>query len=497
MRPKKKNLSKKEIHRRVTNTVRQTINEFDMVRPGDRVLIGVSGGPDSMVLLHILKDLVPELSLTLAVAHLNHGLRDEAKDEAEFVKSVCDGLDIDCHADSVDVNRYRHRHRLSIEEAGRRMRYAFFNSVMKKYSYHKIALGHHADDNAEQVLLFLLRGSGSVGFAGIPPVRDGKVIRPLLRLPRKEILNYLTAFDIESVSDRSNQDVRFLRNRVRHQLIPHLQRSYNPQIISALNRLSEILRDESHWMSEMTAISYSKALLSRGMDQCRLSILALSKLPKAARRQVIRKAISELKGDLRRISFTHIEAVLQLIESNRLESVVLLPGGWAVRRIDQSLCIYPGGNRKSTAVEDRSDNWTSHQYCYHINKSLLLQDEPLIIHISELNRRVSLSVVENSAVPTDFHKTGQGIAFFDMNSLDFPLVLRNTQPGDRFTPFGLQGTQKIKKYFIDHKVARQQRWNCPVLISGDRIIWLVGHRIAEGFKVRSSTSKILRAELAC
>ena len=460
-------------------------------------MIGVSGGPDSMALLHILNELVPELSLTLAVAHLNHGLREEAKDEAEFVKSISDGLGVNCHLDSVDVNRYRHRHRLSVEDAGRRMRYAFFSSVMRKYSYDKIALGHHADDNAEQVLIFLLRGSGSVGFAGIPPVRDGKVIRPLLRLPRKEILNYLNAFDIESVSDRSNQDVRFLRNRVRHQLIPYLQRSYNPQIISALNRLAEILRDESHWMSEMTAISYSKALLTRGNDQCRLSILALSKLPKAARRQVIRKAISELKGDLRRISFTHIEAVLQLIESKRSQSVVLLPGGWTARRMDENLCIFPGGTRKSAALENRSDKRPSHQYCYHINKSLLLQDEPLIIHISELNRRVSFSVVEKSADLTDLHKTGQGIAFFDMNSLDFPLVLRNTQPGDRFTPFGLQGTQKIKKYFIDHKVARHQRWNCPVLISGEHIIWLVGHRIAEGFKVRSNTSMILRAELAC
>ena len=497
MRPKQKNLSKKEIHRSVLNTVKQTINEFNMVCPGESILIGVSGGPDSMVLLHTLNALAPEMSLKLAVAHLNHGLREEAKDEAEFVKSICDGLGINCHLDSVDVNRYRLRHRLSVEDAGRRMRYAFFTSVMHKHSYDKIALGHHADDNAEQVLIFLLRGSGSVGFAGIPPVRSGKVIRPLLRLPRKEILNYLTAFNIESVSDRSNQDLRFLRNRVRHQLIPYLQRSYNPRIIQALNRLSEILRDEGHWMSEMTAVSYSEALLTSENNQCRLSIYALSKLHKAARRQVIRKAISEIKGDLQRISFTHIEAVLQLIESNRLQSIVLLPGGWAVRRIDESLCVFPGGSRKCAALEDQSDKRSSHQYCYHINKSLLLQDEPLIIHISELNWRVSFSVVENSVDQTDLYKTGQVIAFFDMNSLDFPLILRNTQPGDRFTPFGLQGSQKIKKYFIDHKVARHQRWNCPVLISGERIIWLVGHRIAEGFKVRSSTSKILRAELAC
>jgi tRNA(Ile)-lysidine synthase len=497
MQPKKKKQSKEAIKRRVLHIVKQTINEFKMVRAGGKVLIGVSGGPDSMALLHILNELVPELSLKLAVAHLNHGLRVEAKDEAEFVTSICDGLGITCHVDSVDVNRYRHRHKLSVEDAGRQMRYAFFTSVMHKYSYDKIALGHHADDNAEQVLIFLLRGSGSVGFAGIPPVRDGKIIRPLLRLPREEITNYLTAFNIESVSDRSNQDVRFLRNRVRHRLIPYLQRSYNPQIIPALNRLSEILRDESHWMSEMATISYTQALLPSGNDQCRLSVLALSKLPKAARRLVIRKAISKLKGDLRQISFTHVEAVLHLIESNSMQSVVLLPGEWAVRRIGESLCIFAGGCRKGTAVEDRSAKRPTHQFCYRIKKSFLQQDEPLIIHISELNRRISFSVIENSADVTDLHKTGQEIAFFDMCSLDFPITLRNTEPGDRFSPFGLQGTQKIKKFFIDHKVPRHQRWNHPVLMSGERIIWLVGHRIAEGFKVRPSTSTILRVELAC
>jgi tRNA(Ile)-lysidine synthase len=496
MRTIKNNPSKREIRRRVLSTVTHTIIEFDMVRPGDRLLVGVSGGPDSIALIHILNDLVPQLSLKLAVAHLNHRLRDEADDEAAFVESICDGLGITCHSNSVDINRYRRCHKLSTEEAGRQMRYAFFTSVMEMYAYDKIALGHHADDNAEQVLMFLLRGSGSVGFAGIPPIRDGRIIRPLIRLSRKDILNYLRAFEIQSVSDRSNQDVRFLRNRIRQQLIPLLQRSYNPQIIPALNRLSEILRDENRWMLEMTVASYAEALRSRVDNQCQLSIHVLARLPKAARRQVLRKAISELKGDLRRISFTHVEAILQLIESNRPQSVVLLPGGWAVRRIDDSLCIIPRHHQKRS-VDGQLIGQPSHTYNYHITKPLLLNDSPFVVHMSGLDWRICFSVIKNPADLTDLHKTGQGIALFDIDSLYFPLILRNALPGDRFKPFGLHGSQKLKKYFIDHKVPHHQRWNCPVLISGEHIIWLVGHRIAEGYSIRSNTRTILRAELAC
>jgi tRNA(Ile)-lysidine synthase len=487
--------SKKEIYRRVLTSVKNTITEFEMTRSGDRVLIGVSGGPDSVALLHILNDLVPELFLKLAVAHLNHGLRQEADDEATFVASICDRLGVACHQKKEDVIGYRHRHKLSIEEAGRRMRYAFYTSVIEKYGYDKIALGHHADDNAEQVLMFLLRGCGSAGFAGIPPIRDGIIIRPLIRLQREDILLYLKALGLQSTSDRSNQDNRFLRNRVRHELIPLLQQSYNPQVIPALNRLSDILRDESHWMSEMTAVHFADALLPAGEGQCRLSARTLINLPKAACRQVIRKAICEVKGDLRRISFSHMEAVLHLIEFNRQRPVVALPGGIAVRRIDESICIF-SDNRRKSAGEGDSKEPPSNIFRYCVQGPISPQDCPVVVHIDEIDRQIIFSTLAGPEM-TDYHKTGQELAFFDMDSLTFPLIIRNVQPGDRFSPYGLHGSQKIKKYFIDHKVPRQWRWTCPVLTSGQKIIWLVGHRIAEDCKVTSSTRMILRAELAC
>jgi tRNA(Ile)-lysidine synthase len=485
----------KEIGRRVLDSARKTITEFDMICPGDTVLIGVSGGPDSVALLNVMNQLVPELSLKLAAAHLNHGLRKEAAEEAAFVASICDSLGLTCHIGKEDVNRHRRRHKLSVEEAGRKLRYAFYKSLVTVHGYDKIALGHHADDNAELILMFMLRGCGPAGFSGIPPIRDGIIIRPLIRLTRKDILSYLEATELRSLSDRSNQDNRFLRNRIRNKLIPHLQKYYNPQIVPALNRLSDILREESTWMTGVTASHYNDVQRPEGKGQCQLSAVKLMRLPKAARRRVIRMAISEVKGDLRRITFAHVEAILRLIESKRQRPVVALPGGLAVRRIDENLCIFAGDQQKGTRAGAFGER-RSPSFLYRVERPQPPRYLPVVVHIEEIGWRITFALTKVADLAS-VRRTGQGAALFDMSSLNFPLILRNAQPGDRFTPYGLQGSQKVKKYFIDHKVPRERRWECPVLVSGDRIAWLVGHRIADGCKVTPNTGWVLRAELAC
>ncbi len=495
MSPTAKGPTHKGIRRRVLASVRMTIAEFGMIRSGESILIGVSGGPDSVALLHVLNELVPELSLKLAVAHLNHGLRKEADEEAAFVASLCDSLVLVCHISKVDVFGFRQRHKLSIEEAGRRLRYAFYKTIAAQNGYDKIALGHHADDNAELVLMFLIRGSGPVGFSGIPPVREKIIIRPLIRLSRNDIQRYLEAVDLPSIFDHSNQDNRFLRNRIRNELIPHLQRSYNPRIIPAINRMSGILRDESHWMEEVTTTHYAKALMAGRPGQCCLSTVAVMHLPMAARRRVIRKAISEVKGDLRRISFAHVEAILGLVTSSRQRPAVALPGGLSVRRIDGSLCIF-ANDRQKTARPGVFKEKCGPTFHYHVQRPQPPQHSPVVIQIEEIGWRITFAVMEIAKVDA-VHNTGQGVAFFDINSLAFPLILRNVQPGDRFSPIGLKGSQKVKKFFIDHKVPREHRWKCPVLLSGEQIVWLVGHRIADGCKVTPDTRWVLRADLAC
>ena len=485
----------KDIHRRILATVRETIREFEMIAAGDAVLVGVSGGPDSVVLLHVLLDLASEFSLKLAVAHLNHALRPEADEEAAFVSSLCESLGVKCHMAKADVNRYRRHHKLSVEEAGRQLRYALYTSIAQQQGYVKIALGHHADDNAELVLMFLLRGCGSTGFSGIPPIRDEVIIRPLIRLSRTDILSYLEAKKLPCISDLSNIDDRYLRNRIRNKLLPLLQQSYNHRIIPALNRLSGILREEDKWMEALTLDHYSEALVSVGEGRHTLSVERIRRLPLAARRRVIRKAIFEVKGDLRRITFTHVEAVLRLVESRRRYSETALPDGVSVFRSGDRiwLSIIERAGRDTRGVSARKPQ---ESFRYRVDQMRWPVENPVVVHITEIGWRLTFTAMCVADVgPTP--KTGHTVALFDIDKLVFPLILRNVQPGDRFTPLGLQGSQKVKKYFIDRKIPHEHRWKCPVLLSRGRILWLVGQRMADECKVTPETKRVLRAEVAC
>ncbi|MDP4855810.1 MAG: tRNA lysidine(34) synthetase TilS [Desulfobacterales bacterium] len=480
------------IRRRVLDTVKRTIADYKMVFSGNALLVGVSGGPDSMALLHILQHLAPEYGLRLAVAHLNHGLRKEADDEAEFVATASARLGLACHIKKEDVSRYRHRHRLSLEEAGRLMRYAFYDDVATRHHFDKIALGHQADDNAELVLMFLIRGSGPVGFAGIPPVRADRIIRPLIRLSRRDILDYLKAVGLAYVTDRTNRDMRFMRNRIRGQLVPLLRRSYNPKISEALNRLADIQREEQAWIEEIADTLYRDVRLTGDAHRRHLSIAQLVRQPKAAQRRIIRKAIVDIKGDLRRISFAHVRAAVDLLSVDRQDGRLDLPDGIALERIGNTLRVSKksGPARpKPGAVEEIYPA----TFCYGVKKP---DEVAVIVTVAEIDYRVIFSTVAAGA-SANLRQAGQQVAFFDIDSLIFPLTLRNVRAGDRFRPFGLQGTQKIKKYFIDHKVPREKRRACPVLLSGGRIIWLMGHRMAEDCHVTPATREILRAEITC
>ncbi len=478
--------------RRILETVKRTIADYKMVVSGNAVLVGVSGGPDSVALLHILQNLTSEYGLRLAVAHLNHGLRKEADDEANFVATLSAGLGLACYIKKEDVFRFRHLSRLSLEEAARMRRYAFYGDIANRHHFDKVALGHQADDNAELVLMFMIRGSGPVGFAGIPPVRAGWIIRPLIRLARRDILGYLKTGGLAYVTDRTNRDMRFMRNRIRSQLVPLLRGSYNPKISDALNRLADIEREEQDWIEGIVDTLYRDVRLTDDANRLHLSITRLVPQPKAAQRRIIRKAIGEIKGDLRRISFSHVRAAVDLLSSDRTEGMLDLPDGIILERKGDVLRI----SRRSGPVRSKPgkiEEIYPLTFCYGVKKP---DEAAVIVTVEEIDCRVIFSIIAAEA-SENLRQAGQQVAFFDMNSLNFPLTIRNLRAGDRFRPFGLKGTQKVKKYFIDHKVPKEKRRVCPVLLSGGCIIWLMGHRLAEDGRVTPVTREILRAEIAC
>jgi len=460
-----------------------------MFQPGDSVLVGVSGGPDSVALLYVLQALALQTPLQLGVSHLNHCLRGSDSDrDAAFVEALARKLELPCHIQKIDVAAFRRRNRLSTEEAARQVRHAFFKDIAAGNGYEKIALAHHADDNAELVLLFLFRGSGPLGVKGMLPVRDGAIVRPFIAAVRSEILDFLHANEIAYVRDRSNRDVRYVRNRLRLELIPLLKKRYNPQIVTSLNRLAAILRSEDEWMETLTAPLYERACPQSKENGLVLLIERLTDLSAAPLRRIIRRAIADVKGDLRRIGFEHIRAVTRLIVSGPRTGRLDLPDRVSVRRLNERLIFTrearPLRSLKAAALPAAAPT-VSFQYEVRA---------PGIVRIGEIGRGLKFEEVDKKSV-SDIREAGHRTAFFDMNRLVFPLQIRNFRPGDRFHPLGMSGTQKLKKFFIDHKIPRSERNRCPLLLSRGEIIWVAGHRSAETAKVRPATRRILKAEL--
>jgi tRNA(Ile)-lysidine synthase len=476
---------------RLIDSVVQTIRDFRMFQSGDAVLVGVSGGPDSVALLHLLTELAPRLSIRLGVAHLDHGLRPEFADrDARFVAALSRDYGLPFYTGQRNVTAYRLERKLSLEEAARRVRYAFFEELAQKLGFDKIALGHHADDNAKLMLMFMIRGSGATGFSGIPPVRQDRIVRPLIRLSRREIMDYVAAADLAYTIDHTNRDERYLRNRIRHHLLPMLRTHYNPGIDKVLNRFAEIMRAENQWMDSLLAASYEAARIDFGHRELRLSLTKVHPLDPALKRRLLRKAIADVKSDLRRISFQHVDSLLRLIDGGVQSFRLDLPDRIRVRRIGDVLEI-SREERPLRQVRDDSTVAKKSSYRYDIPSIGTL---PVTVDIPEAQLCIRFARLRPEDRP---NLGGQQVAFFDMDKLKFPLSLRNICPGDRFVPLGIRGRQKVKKYFIDHKVPVHLRTSCPVLVSQGQIAWLVGHRIDERYKLEPGTRRILKAAVSC
>jgi tRNA(Ile)-lysidine synthase len=478
------------IEKKILQTVEHTIGTRRMVQAGDALLVAVSGGPDSVALVHILLALAPTFPFQVAMAHLNHCLRQDesARDEA-FVVSLAEQLELPLHVERQDVRRYQKSQRLSLEEAARKVRYRFYHAVAAKFGYAKIALGHHSDDNAELILMYLLRGSGPLGLSGIPPVRDDKIVRPLIDIKRSEIMDYIAVKGLDYVVDSSNRDSQYLRNKVRNRLIPELKAEYNPKLIDSLNRLASIIDAEEKWIDNLIRPIFEKAIAFEKQGCIGFYISELNQQTIAVRRRLIRKAVLKVKGNLRRMAFVHVEAVVKLAQKGPDLGVLDLPDRIRIfRQNDVLIMSKEAQNLRHLANAPLLSLTPDYEYQLPKPGEILIKEATLKIRFSEIPQ----------AHTSDWHPSGQGTgaAHFDMDKIHFPLVIRNFRPGDRFSPLGMTGRQKLKKFFIDHKVSRTERTKCPILLSRNEIIWVVGHRLDNAAKIGPRTRRILKAELS-
>jgi tRNA(Ile)-lysidine synthase len=468
--------------------VATTIDRHGMFSSGERVLVGVSGGPDSTALLHILLALAPRYHLELAVAHFHHGLRAQAADhDALFVRQMALGLDLPWYEEKGVVQKEYG----SIEESAREARYGFFRRLMAAHGYAKIALGHQKNDNAEAVLMHLMRGSGIRGLGGIPPVRDRWVVRPLIDLDRFEILAWLQQAGIAWVVDATNTDLTYERNRIRHHLIPLLAREYNPNIVEILHRTADLCREEDAWLTR-----HLRPLLEEAVTLCddlrmELDLSVIASAPLAARRRLIREALARWHGHLRRMTAHHIDTLIGLMPDSQQGKRISLPFGIAAERLAGHLRFFHAARRSDLLKAAPS------AFLYKVGDDALF---PLTIDLPEAGcRLVFRAFAAGETFPFESRETlplpDADRVVFDMDNLSYPLVIRNFQPGDRMTPFGLQGSQKIKKIFIDRKIPANRRMKIPLLACGGDIIWVAGVRRGDAAVLTPDTRQILEVTL--
>jgi len=447
----------------------ETIAAHRMIAPGDVVLVGVSGGPDSTALLHALRALRRSLRCRLRACHVHHGLRGrEADADARQARALARSLRIPFTEHRVDVRAHARTHGLSIETAARQLRYRVLSDVADRVGATRIATGHNADDQTETVLLNIVRGAGPAGVAGIPPVR-GNLIRPLIGVTRAEVERYCHAQGLSYRLDRSNLDTQHTRNRIRLEILPMLRR-VQPQVDSALRRLAAILREENEYISEQ-ARQALREIGSQRPGQIGLARGSVGSLPRALQRRVLRAAIAVLKGDELDLPLERIDAIAALAVSGRTGSVVELPDGLVAELTYGELTI----KRAAAKPDARAGEWTL--------------PVPGQVSIPELGVEISAARSRARRPPSD-----PDMALLDAGSVASPLTVRTWRKGDRFTPLGVRGSVKLHDFFINAKVPRAERESVPIVTSGGAILWVAGHRIDDHYKVTGNTTRTIRLQ---
>lgn len=472
--------------------VRETIKKFGMLSSGDRVVVGVSGGPDSVALLHILKELTPPFKISLSIAHLNHRFRGRDSDrDAGYVQELAKRLNLPVIVESRDVPAFIKEEGLSPEDGARRARYDFFTRVAKQIKADKIALGHNADDQAETVLMRLLRGSGREGLSGIPPIRKLKVkskkleveiIRPLIETTREEIKKYLKENRIKSRLDASNIEPVYLRNRIRLKLLPLLTK-YNPNIKSVLVRTAQLLREEDRYLEGIVNRHLKQVINRRGEEKITLDIIKLSSLSSPIQRRLLRESVGLIKGNKLDINHAHIDDILDLLKARGRASLDL-PGNILVTKEYRRLSI---GFKKEKKV-------SSFNYFLKVPGITKIPEIGFSFRAKILKGRPK-TLKEDSPRPSSEERGSKEKAYFDYERLRAPLFLRNREEGDRFQPLGMRGSKKLKDFFIDEKIPLKERERTSLLLSGKEIIWVVGQRISDKAKVTNKTKKVLMVEV--
>jgi len=443
-------------------------------RPGERVGVAVSGGPDSVLLLDFMQAFAAEAGLRLAVVHFNHHLRGPESDaDEEYVRKLADTLELEFlrgEAEVAAVAREQHR---NLEATARELRYRFFFSLVSQGRLDKVVTAHTANDQAETVLLRLLRGTGTRGLGGIYPVLEGKVFRPFLSLTRAEVLRELASRKLEYRVDSSNLDLRLRRNKVRGELLPLLEKEFNPEIIPLLKALADRARDDEAFLEQQARERAHPWRVREGLE-VKIPVRALEEFPPAIARRVLRQMLQAARSTLRGVSHGHIEALRYFVSQAQSGRRLTLPRGIVARKEFDWLALGP----PPVSLADL-------EYSYPV-------EVPGELTVPQLGLTFRFKIVRAEGLPKGYN--GREVTGLDAQKLPGKLLLRNWRAGDCFWPMGDRKLCKLKELFRQHKIPREQRQLWPVLESAKQLVWVRGFPPGRAAAASTGSSTILLVE---
>ncbi len=439
--------------------IKANLEKYHMIENGDTVIVGVSGGADSVCLLMVLKELQQEMDITLRVVHIEHGVRGaDSESDAKFVMTLCERLNVPCTEVAFDVPKLAREQGQSVEEMGRILRYQVFEAEAAKEKSGKIAVAHNQNDNAETMLHHFARGSGLQGLAGIPPVR-GVIIRPLLVVERAEIERYLAEAGQEYCTDATNFEPLYTRNRIRGEVIPVLQ-EVNAGAIAHMGQAAEVLRKTVEYMDTQVAELEELAVTYRGKGAL-LDAKKMQNVPEILQSMLIHLVLERCSGSSKDIGEIHINMILALF-AKQVGRQVMLPYELVANRVYEGICIQTEENEKkapaSTALAGNPD--------------------------------YTCRIIDCTGEEKEFPKK-KYTKWLDYDKIEDSLCVRNRQPGDYFWLEEQGHSKRLKQYFVDNKIPQEMREQIPLIADGAHIAWIVGYRLSAYYKVTKHTRKIL------
>ncbi|MCU5874301.1 tRNA lysidine(34) synthetase TilS [Clostridioides difficile] len=455
----------------IFDKVLSTINKHNLIQKGDKIVLGLSGGPDSVCLLHVLNRLKKDFNIEIYAAHLNHQIRGiEAQKDALYVSKLCEDMGIVFFVKSINVPKYCENEGLSLEEGARKLRYEMFYEIKDKIKANKIAIGHNLNDQAETVMMRIMRGTGLKGLKGIDYIRDNCIIRPILDVERNEIEEYCEAYNLNPRIDKTNLENIYTRNKIRLDLLPYMKDNFNSNVIESIVRMSNSLKSDNDYIEKEAEAKFREVSNVKEKGFVEINLDDFVCLHDAIKVRVLRNSIKHILGDTNFVDQRHIEDILSLEDNSKVNKMLTLPRNIFVYRKKDSIIL---------TNEEIVNEEIEFYYNVPSNGFIKIKELKQIIEtqVMSIDRYKSMKL-DNSSKGFDFNKVKGGI------------VIRSRRQGDKIKL--AMGSKKVKDLFIDLKIPREERCKIPIITDSEGIICVGDYKISENYKIDENTKEVLK-----